>query len=83
MFAGAFVILFQQYRTHEPDDPRRSSNIQEDTLDVYATLDLAVESFKAIGGMDLHPRVIVCRFRGAKLKWSLIIIWRRRLRHAE
>ena len=50
-----FVILFEQQRTHEPGG---GILVGEDTDDIGAPLDLAVEAFERIDGVDFPPMIL-------------------------
>ena len=49
-----FVVLFQKDRAHEAED---GGFIGKDPHDIRAPLDLSIETFDRIGGVDLRPVV--------------------------
>ena len=49
-----FVVLFQKDRAHEAED---GAFIGKDPHDIRSPLDLSIETFDRIGGVDLRPVV--------------------------
>ena len=49
-----FVVLFQKDRAHEAED---GGFIGKDPHDIRSPLDLYIETFDRIGGVDLRPVV--------------------------
>ena len=49
-----FVVLFQKDRAHEAED---GGFIGKDPHDIRSPLDLSIETFDRIGGVDLRPVV--------------------------
>ena len=47
-----FIILFQEQRADEPHD---GLVVGEDANDIGAALDLAIEAFEWVGGVDFGP----------------------------
>ena len=65
-----FVVLFQKDRAHEAED---GGFIGKDPHDIRSPLDLSIETFDRIGGVDLRPVV----FReGGVLPSSGCLQWR-------
>ena len=52
---GPFIVLLEQDRADEAGD---GGLVGEDADDIGAALDLAVEPFQRIGGVDLGPVIL-------------------------
>jgi hypothetical protein len=69
-----FVVLFQKDRAHEAED---GAFIGKDPHDIRSPLDLSIETFDRIGGVDLRP--VVFREGGVEalsIKLSSTMRWR-------